>query len=428
MVSRILQGKNILVRIQKLKPWPCPPPRPPTSLPAPLPSGRAARALGRAAGQPLRRALALALADSMNAERISSAISRGREAFAGVVDSILATDDAGQKIHLGTEALSLLSNSTTNPTPSTHGDAEFRLRSALFEVLIEREEFEQAASTLGGMNMSNVTLGAAERADAFVKVAETYLAVDEAVDAEVFVNKASALVDGMADRSLQLRYRTTLARVLDSNRKFLEAAMRYYELSKVADGVDPEDLLALLSRAVACACLGRAGPQRTRVLTMLFRDARLGDLDCVEGCGGHAAVLSKMYRGQLLREGETASFEASLQEHQRATGADGLAILERAVIEHNMEAAGRIYDCIKVEELATLLGVAPETAERFAARMISEGRLGATIDQVDGFLNFEATAAQQEGLHAWDGHIAALCKGVNACVELVQGATQAAPK
>lgn len=31
--------------------------------------------------------------------------------------------------------------------------------------------------------------------------------------------------------SLQLRYSVTLARVLDSNRKFVDAALRYYELS-----------------------------------------------------------------------------------------------------------------------------------------------------------------------------------------------------
>ncbi len=31
---------------------------------------------------------------------------------------------------------------------------------------------------------------------------------------------------------MQLRYRVTYAKVLDANRKFLEAALRYYELSQ----------------------------------------------------------------------------------------------------------------------------------------------------------------------------------------------------
>lgn len=36
----------------------------------------------------------------------------------------------------------------------------------------------------------------------------------------------------VTDYWVQLRYRVTYARVLDANRKFLEAAMRYYELSQ----------------------------------------------------------------------------------------------------------------------------------------------------------------------------------------------------
>lgn len=58
---------------------------------------------------------------------------------------------------------------------------------------------------------------------------------DETVDAEVFVNRASALMNDITDRQLQLRYRATSARVLDANRKFLEAADRYYELCTTTD-------------------------------------------------------------------------------------------------------------------------------------------------------------------------------------------------
>lgn len=52
------------------------------------------------------------------------------------------------------------------------------------------------------------------------------------VDAETFVNRASSLMEDVKDVVLQLRYRTTYARVLDANRKFLEAALRYYDLSQ----------------------------------------------------------------------------------------------------------------------------------------------------------------------------------------------------
>ena len=65
------------------------------------------------------------------------------------------------------------------------------------------------------------------------------LEVDEAIDAEIYVNKASALINAAASQAsgedaygpVQLRFRVTYARVMDANRKFAEAAVRYYGLS-----------------------------------------------------------------------------------------------------------------------------------------------------------------------------------------------------
>jgi hypothetical protein len=71
--------------------------------------------------------------------------------------------------------------------------------------------------------------------------AEAVLEADEAIDAEIYVNKASALINAAAAQAkasaddvygpVQLRFRVTYARVLDANRKFVEAAVRYYGLS-----------------------------------------------------------------------------------------------------------------------------------------------------------------------------------------------------
>lgn len=65
---------------------------------------------------------------------------------------------------------------------------------------------------------------------------EAFLEDDESVDAEIFVNKASTIMNNISDRAINLRYRTTFARVLDANRKFLEASSRYFELSNTAIG------------------------------------------------------------------------------------------------------------------------------------------------------------------------------------------------
>lgn len=71
-----------------------------------------------------------------------------------------------------------------------------------------------------------------EKADILIKCAECFLVIDESVDAESFVNRASALIGNIpASSTVTLRFRTLFARVLDANRKFLDAALRYYELS-----------------------------------------------------------------------------------------------------------------------------------------------------------------------------------------------------
>ena len=69
------------------------------------------------------------------------------------------------------------------------------------------------------------------------------------------------------------------------------------------------------------------------------------------------------------------AFAEGLQQHQKARTADGSTVLERAVVEHNLAAASRLYNNIYFAELGPLLGVPPATAESIAARMIAEKRL-----------------------------------------------------
>jgi COP9 signalosome complex subunit 4 len=64
-----------------------------------------------------------------------------------------------------------------------------------------------------------------------------------------------------------LRYKSTYARVLDNNRKFLQAALKYHDLSTAylqTDAVDTDDLLIMLGRAVTCAILSPNSAQRQR--------------------------------------------------------------------------------------------------------------------------------------------------------------------
>ena len=76
-----------------------------------------------------------------------------------------------------------------------------------------------------------------------------------------------------------------------------------------------------------------------------------------------------------LHAAQVEAFSQGLRPHQKAQTGDGSTVLERAVVEHNLAAAARLYNNIYLAELGQLLGVAPDAAEAVAARMIAESRL-----------------------------------------------------
>ena len=97
--------------------------------------------------------------------------------------------------------------------------------------------------------------------------------------------------------------------------------------------------------------------------------------------------------------------------------ADSFTIIEKAVIEHNMLASGRIYDNITFTELGSILRLDASKAEKVAARMICEDRLKASIDQTEGLLLFDE---DKDALRGWDERIKELCGEVAECVDTIQ--------
>jgi COP9 signalosome complex subunit 4 len=277
----------------------------------------------------------------------------------------------------------------------------------------------------------------------------------DTVQADVFVTKAGAIVqqdltfsgststDRISDehRSLLLRYKYTNARILDANRKFLQAALRYYELSQLQDSeVEEEELILLLGRAATCAILSPAGTQKQRILGLLYKDPRLSTLDSMDQFSTHSILVRKMYTNQILllkgpqdpcnddnqnvsfssRSVLISKFQESLSEHhQQALTADGnSSIVERAFMEHNILAVGKFYDNIFITDLSYILGMAddPWMTEKLVSMMIVEGRLYASIDQVDGLLTFYADKNDTVGAVAaaeWDDSITNFCIQLN---------------
>lgn len=141
-----------------------------------------------------------------------------------------------------------------------------------------------------------------------------------------------------------------------------------------------------------------------------------------------------MYLDRIIKRSDLQEFEALLQEHQKASTVDGSSILDRAVFEHNLLSASKLYNNITFEELGALLEIPPVKAERIASQMITEGRMNGYIDQIDGVVHFEGKIFRfqiisrdlnwnlltaREILPQWDKQIQSLCYQVNNIIEKI---------
>ncbi len=156
----------------------------------------------------------------------------------------------------------------------------------------------------------------------------------------------------------------------------------------------------------------------------MYKDKRLTQLDAIPEFQSHSAVLTKMYLNRIVQKRELKQFESSLAEHQKAIMADGLSIVERGVLEHNMVAVSHLYTSIYFTQLGELLGVVDaDKAEKVAAKMISDGSLSGSIDEVDGLLRFYPTNGKQESaLNHWDETITSFCVQLNKVTDAIRAA------
>lgn len=280
------------------------------------------------------------------------------------------------------------------------------IRERLAQVFEDEEQWSEAAKMLKGISLDGARNATDQyKANLWVRIAQLYLEDDESAQAETFINRAGTVMFNVSDPTLQLRYNFCFARILDCKRKFAQASLRYYELSqKVAD----EEQLEALTAAIVCAILAAAGPQRSRILSTLYKDERCAKLDIFP-------VLEKMYLGRMLRPQEAKSLERHLKPHHQALLPDGSTVLERSVMEHNLLAASAIYNNITFSELGSLLGIDSKKAEKVAAKMIVEERMKGNIDQIQGVITFD----YEESITQWDQQIESVCRSVSDVVEKI---------
>lgn len=138
---------------------------------------------------------------------------------------------------------------------------------------------------------------------------------------------------------------------------------------------------------------------------------------------------------RMLQPHEISGFQNLLKPHQKALLPDGstvsqlclfvvwflifLQVLERAVMEHNLQSASKLYKNISFKELGRLLSIDPLRAEKVAAAMISEGRMCGRIDQIESFIYFDSNR-QSADLIQWDAEINSLCQDVNGILDVME--------
>ncbi|KAJ3019173.1 UNVERIFIED_CONTAM: COP9 signalosome complex subunit 4 [Siphonaria sp. JEL0065] len=284
----------------------------------------------------------------------------------------------------------------TNQRQVAYEEQIAQTRMHLAALLEANQDWAEAAKVLMAMPLDSGhrQVDDLTKAQVYVRIVRLLLEDEDSVSAESYLNRASLLVnkqefeDNKSHEALllSLQFKASQARLLDFKRLFQLAAQKYHQLSYL-NVMALEERLVCLEQAVVCAILAPAGPGRSRLLATLYKDDRVRESP--ECATIFYPILEKMYLDRILRASEIDGFRQTLKSHQLAKLSDGTTVLDRAVIEHNVLAASKIYTSIRFAELASLLGVSGAVAaESVVSRMVGEGRVEGRIDQIEGMVYF----------------------------------------
>ncbi|KAF5595842.1 COP9 signalosome subunit 4 [Fusarium subglutinans] len=346
-----------------------------------------------------------------------------RTVLASFIATLRELKNEGIWIEVGNQTLNTIA---AQPSSSSFVDAVATIRELIATAHESNGDFLDAAKTLADipLDSSQRKITDEEKARTWIRIVRNYLEVDDSTAAEMYINKLKNIMHTVSDQELNLHFKLSQARILDAQRDFLSASQRYHEIS-FSPAIDEEERLHTLSMAVKCAVLAPAGPMRNRTLSRLYKDERSSQLE-------EFGILEKMFLDRLLSPEEVDKFAEGLQPHQLATTSDGSTVLAKAVVEHNLLGASRLYSNIRFEALGTLLGLDADKAEETTARMIEQGRLVGRMDQIDGIVYFEGGEASGEKgsgraeiivgkeMRNWDANVESLAEEVENVTNALQ--------
>lgn len=301
----------------------------------------------------------------------------GTAVATGLLDTLLKDEKSNNK-----ELLEFLLQQIQ--TSDLYPEAEILAINKLVNIYDSEEDFLQSSETLeSGLN--NKLLSINNRFSWLVKIIRCRLELNDFTIAEQYLNKATLLENKLSNVNEELiHFKLAQARIWDSNRRFLEASRKYYEVSQIQGVIEEEDRMQCLNLAIVTAILAPAGPARSQHLRTIHNDERTAYTT-------HYPLFTNVHLQHLLPHDQVEQFRSQLLPHQKVELADGVDVLTRAVFDHNLQAVSRLYDNITLTKLAKILGLDHAKVETFSCKMIQQKRLSATIDQFEDIIYFTST-------------------------------------
>jgi COP9 signalosome complex subunit 4 len=344
-----------------------------------------------------------------------------RPLLAAFVDQYRAIKSPDVKVEVGEEVIGLLRQKGVGQFE----EHDTQIKEILADAHEENNDYIKSAQTLQSITLDSTqkALTSDDKAKVWIRIVRCYLEEDDPTSAFTHLNKVKTVIHSVQDKETKLMFQLSQARIYDSQRAFLDAAQAYYTLS-LESTVDEEERLQALSSAIVCAVLAPAGPLRARMLAKLYKDERANQVE-------EFGILEKMFLDRLLSPAEIKAFGDKLQPHHLARTADGSTVLDKAVLEHNLLGASKLYNNIGIDQLGELLGIDADKAEDYAAKMLEQGRLAGYIDQIDRLIFFEGEGSGQrktghaervmgKELRKWDANVQSLAEEVEKVTTMIQ--------
>ncbi|KAI1663701.1 cop9 signalosome protein [Pyrenophora tritici-repentis] len=335
-----------------------------------------------------------------------------RPLLAAFVDAFRTIQDADSKIEIGEKVLALLQSKGAGQ----YEEQDTQIKHVLADAFEQNEDYRRSAQTLSHINLESTqkSISADEKAKVWIRIVRCYLEKDDPTSASVHLNKIKNILFSVQDKETKVMFQLSQARILDSQRHFLDAAQAYYGISN-EPLVDTEERERFLGRAIICTVLAPAGPQRGKMLAKLYKDDRASSAD-------DYAILEKIFLNRLLTPPRS---KLSPPSSMLTTSPN------KAVLEHNLLGASKLYNNIGFDQLGELLGIDAEKAEDYAAKMLEQGRLAGYIDQIDRYVFFEGEASGErktghaervvgKELRKWDANVTGLAEEVEKVTSMIQ--------